>query len=62
MSDIEDNKCPYSINVAGVSICMLNVLPCERVSRKLCERLPINHSGIAGEGEVIDDELYCKFC
>lgn len=56
MSDIEDNKCPYSINVAGVSVCMLNVLPCERVSRKLCEMLQIKQSGIAGEGEVINNE------
>ena len=56
MSDIEDNRCPYSVIVAGVPICMLNVQPCERVSRKLCERLPVKQSGVAGEGEVIANE------
>ena len=50
MSDVEDNKCPYSIDIAGVSVCMLNVLPCERVSRRLCEMIPMKQSGIAGEG------------
>ncbi len=47
---MSDDSCPYSIIVAGVPVCMLNVLPCERVSRRLCEMVKPKQSGIAGEG------------
>ena len=49
MSDSESNWCPYAVVIAGVSICMLNIQPCERVSLKLCERVPVKQSGVAGE-------------
>ena len=59
MSDNEDNRCPYSVVIAGVSICMLNVQPCERVSLKLCERVPVRQSGVAGESEVFNEYVRC---
>lgn len=29
-------QCPYLKEVCGVDICMLNIIPCERVSLELC--------------------------
>ena len=29
-------QCPYLKEVCGVDICMLNIVPCERVSLELC--------------------------
>lgn len=38
MADIKQ-ECPWMVDMWGIPVCRLNVLPCERVPQNLCDQI-----------------------